>query len=135
MLGAIWLQPLGLPGEVFRPGPLGHEHCPAAVDLGKFRQVGLHLSAIFRPVDHELHLVVVMVYQTADRPGALMETLKIFSQRKINLVKLESRPVAGRPWEYMFYVDLEADVEAPEFEPVLEELKQHTDYLKILGAY
>jgi len=76
-----------------------------------------------------------IVYQVPDRPGALLETLKIFADNKVNLVKLESRPVAGRPWEYMFYVDLEADVEAADFSPVLEQLITHTDYLKILGSY
>lgn len=76
-----------------------------------------------------------IIYQTADRPGALLETLTVFANNNINLVKLESRPVAGRPWEYMFYVDLAADAGSDEFKPVLDELGKHTDYLKILGAY
>ena len=76
-----------------------------------------------------------LVYQVPDRPGALFDTLQIFSENDVNLVKLESRPVAGRPWEYMFYVDLQADVESAAFRPVLEKLMAHTDYLKILGSY
>ncbi len=76
-----------------------------------------------------------IVYQTVNRPGALFETLKVFSENKINLVKLESRPVEGEPCEWMFYVDLEADVSSPAFKPVLNELKKHVDYLKILGTY
>lgn len=76
-----------------------------------------------------------LIYQTADRPGALFETLKVFAANEINLVKLESRPVSGRPWEIMFYLDIEADVESEAFAPILEDLTQHTDYLKILGAY
>ena len=65
-----------------------------------------------------------MVYQTADRPGALMETLKVFFDRQINLVKLESRPIHGKPWEYMFYVDVEADAESEAFKPVLNVLNE-----------
>ncbi len=76
-----------------------------------------------------------IVYQTVNRPGALYETLRVFSDYGINLVKLESRAVEGEPSEWMFYVDLEADIKSPKFEPVLNELKEHVDYLKVLGRY
>ena len=85
--------------------------------------------------EHGNHNKSSLIYQTADRPGALLETLKVFADNGINLLKLESRPVAGRPWEYMFYVDLEADVASKDFEPVTNELSQHTDFLKVLGVY
>jgi prephenate dehydratase len=61
--------------------------------------------------------------------------MKIFAENGINLVKLESRPIHGKPWEYMFYVDLEADVEAPEMRSVMEELGKKTEYLRVLGTY
>ncbi|NVM21057.1 MAG: 3-deoxy-7-phosphoheptulonate synthase [Desulfobacterales bacterium] len=76
-----------------------------------------------------------LIYSAGNRPGALYETLKIFAENGINLVKLESRPIHGKPWEYMFYVDLEADVESDSFKPMLDALRKHTDYLKILGSY
>lgn len=76
-----------------------------------------------------------LIYSTGNQAGDLYKTLRIFADKGINLVKLESRPIPGKPWEYMFYVDLEADVESPELEPVLRELEEHTDYLKILGSY
>jgi 3-deoxy-7-phosphoheptulonate synthase len=76
-----------------------------------------------------------LIYSTGNRPGALFESLKIFSENGINLVKLESRPIQGKPWEYMFYVDLEADVESETFKPILAELTKKTDYLKVLGSY
>jgi len=76
-----------------------------------------------------------LIYQTANRPGALFETLRVFAERDINLVKLESRPLESQPWEWMFYVDVEADAESPQFQPVLDELKEHIHFLKILGAY
>ena len=76
-----------------------------------------------------------LIFSTGNQPGALYEVLKIYSENSINLVKLESRPIHGKPWEYMFYVDLEADVESEAFKPILEMLKAKTDYLKILGSY
>ena len=76
-----------------------------------------------------------LVYSTGNQPGALYETLKVFAEKGINLVKLESRPIHGKPWEYMFYVDIEADIESASFKPVLDKLEKRTDYLRILGTY
>jgi 3-deoxy-7-phosphoheptulonate synthase len=76
-----------------------------------------------------------LIYSTGNQPGALYETLKVFAEKGINLVKLESRPIHGKPWEYMFYVDIEADIESASFKPVLDELENKTDYLRILGSY
>jgi len=76
-----------------------------------------------------------LIYSAGNRPGALYGTLKVFADSGINLVKLESRPIHGKPWEYMFYVDVEADVEAESFQPVLLALEEKTDYLRILGSY
>ena len=67
--------------------------------------------------------------------GDLFELMKIFSSRNINLVKLESRPIPGKPWEYMFYADIEADILSRDLAPVLEELKAKSETLKILGRY
>ncbi len=75
------------------------------------------------------------VFSTGNKPGALFDVLKIFADSSINLVKLESRPIHGKPWEYMFYVDLEADAEAESFQPMLQELEDKSDYIKILGSY
>jgi 3-deoxy-7-phosphoheptulonate synthase len=76
-----------------------------------------------------------LVYSTSNKPGALFDTLKIFAENGINLVKLESRPIHGKPWQYMFYVDLEADVESNELAGVMEELIEKTEYLRVLGSY
>ncbi|UCF57757.1 MAG: 3-deoxy-7-phosphoheptulonate synthase, partial [Deltaproteobacteria bacterium] len=76
-----------------------------------------------------------IVYSTSNKPGALFDTLQIFAENGINLVKLESRPIHGKPWEYMFYVDLEVDVEDPALEGVMQELSSKTEFLKILGSY
>lgn len=76
-----------------------------------------------------------LIFSTGNQPGALYEVLKIFAENSINMVKLESRPIHGKPWEYMFYVDIETDSESETFGPVLHLLNEKTDYLKILGSY
>ncbi|MEW6443828.1 MAG: 3-deoxy-7-phosphoheptulonate synthase [bacterium] len=76
-----------------------------------------------------------LIYSTNNEPGALYETLRIFAENQVNLVKLESRPIHGKPWTYLFYVDLEADVESPELDKVMAALRTKTEFLKILGSY
>ncbi|MCP4024635.1 MAG: 3-deoxy-7-phosphoheptulonate synthase [Desulfobacteraceae bacterium] len=76
-----------------------------------------------------------VIFSVGNEPGSLFEVMKIFSEYKINLVKLESRPMPGKPWEYMFYADLEADIEKADYAPVMEKLKEKSEYLRILGRY
>jgi 3-deoxy-7-phosphoheptulonate synthase len=76
-----------------------------------------------------------LVFTTGHKPGSLFEVMKIFSEHKINLVKLESRPMPGKPWEYMFYADIEADLEKESLIPVMEELREKSATLKIIGRY
>jgi 3-deoxy-7-phosphoheptulonate synthase len=76
-----------------------------------------------------------LIYSVSDRPGALFETLRIFAENNINLVKLESRPIHSRPWEYLFYADLEVDVTEEDQRHILEELTKRTEFFKFLGSY
>ena len=76
-----------------------------------------------------------IVFSTSNNPGALFEVMKIFSENRINLVKLESRPIHGKPWQYMFYTDLEADMTDIEKKTVLEDIRKNTEFIRILGSY
>jgi prephenate dehydratase len=76
-----------------------------------------------------------LIYTVSDKPGSLYETLKIFADRKINMVKLESRPIHTKPWEYLFYMDLEVDLTSEENRDILELLAERTEFLKFLGSY
>ena len=76
-----------------------------------------------------------LVFQTAHLPGALHRALEPFAKRGINMLKIESRPVHGRPWEYRFYLDLEISASEPEAVAALEELRRHIANLRILGSY
>jgi prephenate dehydratase len=76
-----------------------------------------------------------IIFSTGNRPGALLEAMQVFSDHHINLVKLESRPVIGKPWEYMFYADLEADLDDTVSNPVISALSKKVETLKVLGRY
>jgi prephenate dehydratase len=76
-----------------------------------------------------------LVLQLAHSPGSLWHGLGVFAQRRINLLRIESRPVAGRPWEYMFYLDLAASLADESTQVALSELRQHASTVRILGCY
>ena len=78
---------------------------------------------------------VSVVYATENKPGALFRTLEVFSRRGVNLCRLESRPIPGKPFEYLFYVDLTGDVHDKNVAAALKELKEHVTSVKVLGSY
>jgi 3-deoxy-7-phosphoheptulonate synthase len=76
-----------------------------------------------------------LVFSVPDTPGALFTCLKILSEKGINLSKLESRPITGQPWRYLFYVDVSIPDAGTGFNQVIEELKAKTEDFHILGSY
>lgn len=76
-----------------------------------------------------------LVFELDHRPGALLRALEPFARRGINLMKIESRPVHGKPWQYRFYLDLQAAREQPDATAALEELQSEVVGLRILGSY
>lgn len=76
-----------------------------------------------------------LVMSTVQKPGALVEALMVLRENKINMTKLESRPITGNPWEEMFYIDVEANVKDGPMQQALTELRAMTKYLKVLGCY
>ena len=76
-----------------------------------------------------------IVFSTSNKPGALFEVMKVFSENQINMVKLESRPIHGKPWQYMFYADLETDMTDPDKASVIEAIEKNTELFRIIGSY
>ena len=76
-----------------------------------------------------------LVFATQDKPGALFECMKIMSDRALNLKKIESRPIHGRPWEYMFYLDVEIPEDRNQFDAAIEALGSVAREMRILGIY
>jgi 3-deoxy-7-phosphoheptulonate synthase len=75
-----------------------------------------------------------LVFSVPDTPGSLFTCLKILSEQGINLSKLESRPITGQPWRYLFYVDVSIP-ETGAFTYIIEELKAKTEDFHFLGSY
>jgi 3-deoxy-7-phosphoheptulonate synthase len=78
---------------------------------------------------------ISLVYGTKNQPGALLATLQGLAKRGFNLTKLESRPIAGKPWEYLFYADAIEDIGNRQVAAALKDLREHTTFLKVLGNY
>ena len=76
-----------------------------------------------------------LMFSTAHRAGALVDVLNVFSRHGINLTNIDSRPSRRRNWEYYFFVDAEGHYEDPNFAQALEETKDHSGELHVLGSY
>jgi prephenate dehydratase len=75
-----------------------------------------------------------LAMRLAHKPGALLASLEPFSKYGVNLLKIESRPIHGKPFEYQFYVDVEAERHEP-LEKALKEVRTATSELRVLGLY
>ena len=76
-----------------------------------------------------------IAFVTRNIPGALFRCISVFSLRDINLTKIESRPLQGRPWEYLFYLDFLGNPASPSARNALNNMTEITEYLRILGCY
>ncbi len=76
-----------------------------------------------------------VVMSTVQKPGALVEALTVLKDNNLNMTKLESRPITGNPWEEMFYIDFEGNLEDGPVQTAVESLKRLTRNLKVLGCY
>ena len=76
-----------------------------------------------------------LVFSTRNIPGALFRALSAFALRDLNLMKIESRPLRGKPWEYLFYLDFLGRVDSPVAVNALNHLREIADVLRVLGCY
>src|SRR6266852_5325903 len=77
---------------------------------------------------------VSLAMRLAHRPGALLASLAPFAKHAVNLLKIESRPIHGRPWEYQFFIDVEAS-DVARLDQALSEVRNATSELRVLGRY
>jgi len=90
-----------------------------------------------KPVDvaEQIPAKTAIILATGQKPGALVECLVILKDKGINMCKLESRPIQGRPWEEMFYLDVEENLKTVKLQEAITELTAQTNFIKVLGCY
>lgn len=76
-----------------------------------------------------------LVFSLKSTPGSLWKALSGFALREINLTRVESRPIRGRPWEYLFYVDVDAPRDSLECGRAITQLGEFTHWVRVLGSY
>lgn len=76
-----------------------------------------------------------IIFSMKNIPGSLFKALSVFSLRDIDLYKIESRPIIGKPWEYLFYLDFRGSVKEEKCHNAIHHLRETASYLKILGSY
>ncbi len=110
---------------------LAHSMQTATGNATRFVEVSLRPA----PVAEDARAKTSLLFELADRPGALGEVLVRFGAHRLSLSKLESRPIPSAPFTYRFYVDVFGHVASQPFQTVLDEVRPLTTRLHVLGTY
>jgi prephenate dehydratase len=116
-------------GEVFGLKPLASSIQDFDDNITRFIVVGR------RPIKNLVPDKTTIVFTVTNEPGALFKALATFALRGVDLTKLESRPIPGRPWEYLFYADLAAARDNLACARALGHLAEFAPTLRMLGSY
>jgi len=79
--------------------------------------------------------LTMIMFSLKDQPGVLYRSLEGFALRKINLTKIESRPLKGKAWEYIFFVELEGHIEDRKVAEALKDLEKKCVFVRVLGSF
>ncbi|WP_205950691.1 bifunctional chorismate mutase/prephenate dehydratase [Pantoea stewartii] len=90
-----------------------------------------------KPIDvsDQISAKTTLIMATGQQAGALVDALLVLRQHNLIMSKLESRPINGNPWEEMFYLDVQGNLQSEKMQQALEELRAMTRSLKVLGCY
>ncbi|MCA1802303.1 MAG: prephenate dehydratase [Rhodothermaceae bacterium] len=85
--------------------------------------------------DPQLPCKTSLMLATVHEKGALFKCLQVLNKHGISMTKLESRPRHGKPWQYLFYMDIEGNIKDPAVKRALKELEARAAFMKVLGCY
>ena len=115
---------------------------PLADDIGDLPGNRTRFLVLARPdgampafVDPPAHRRTTLVVAVRNEPGTLLAVLQVLAGHGLNMRKLESRPSRERAWEYVFWIDLDGDVDDPAMSAALDEVRGVTTMTRVLGSY
>jgi prephenate dehydratase len=88
-----------------------------------------------KPVSPGTHAKTSIVFTLKSVPGALFDALRVFAAREIDLHKIESRPIVGKPWQYLFYLDFDGSLHDQRCAEAIKNLRKVAASVKVLGSY
>jgi prephenate dehydratase len=100
-----------------------------AANYTRFQIISLEPEAVVKNARTSI------VFALKNEPAALFRAMSVFALRGIDLTKIESRPLVGKPWEYLFYIDFSGSQAEEKVKKALSNLDEYATFLRVLGSY